>query len=390
MYCSDETGGIVLDVGSSSIKLGYGGEDGPRLVYPSAYGYISQEPPTYYLGTQDLNIRRDQMDVYQSYSNGKITNYDALEKLLDFGITAGLRYKAPEHPLLIVEEPYETNEQRKKFAELLFEKLHFPAIYFLKSSSCIGFSLGKTTCLSIDFGASGIRVIPVYDGYSLMTSSAVSSFGGDYMTSLLADKLNSQKIQVTPHCFLKKQVVEGVVANIQKIDFPNTKASFLKYAINNIVRDMKECCYCLSAKPIAQTPPPNEAISYTLPDNQEVHLDQDAYYLPEVMMTGTTGEDGQALPDTIYQCLLNCDVEIRKDLTSNIMLAGGGARMKGLSERLEYELNKRLNSSFKPRLYSSEPLYNPYNAWTGGSIISSLGSFQQLWISHEEYVENGV
>ncbi len=46
--------------------------------------------------------------------------------MLDFGITAGLRYKAPEHPLLIVEEPYETNEQRKKFAELLFEKLHFP------------------------------------------------------------------------------------------------------------------------------------------------------------------------------------------------------------------------------------------------------------------------
>ena len=25
----------MLDVGSSSIKLGYGGEDGPRLVYPS-------------------------------------------------------------------------------------------------------------------------------------------------------------------------------------------------------------------------------------------------------------------------------------------------------------------------------------------------------------------
>lgn len=84
--------------------------------------------------------------------------------------------------------------------------------------------------------------------------------------------------------------------------------------------------------------------------------------------------------------------------------------MKGLSERLDFELNKRLNSvyfcedneiqSFKPKLYSSEPLYSPYNAWTGGSIIvrekcrterqSSLGSFQQLWISHEEYVENGV
>lgn len=31
----DETGGIVVDIGSSSIKLGYGGEDVPKAVYPS-------------------------------------------------------------------------------------------------------------------------------------------------------------------------------------------------------------------------------------------------------------------------------------------------------------------------------------------------------------------
>lgn len=111
--------------------------------------------------------------------DGVVTNYDALEKLLDYGITAGLRYKASEHPLLIVEQPFAFTEQRKKLAELMFEKLGFPAIYFLKSSSCIGsaswramthsFSMGKTTCMTVDFGASGICVVPVYDGYSLMT-----------------------------------------------------------------------------------------------------------------------------------------------------------------------------------------------------------------------------
>ena len=119
--------------------------------------------------------------------NGVVTNYDALEKLLDYGLTAGLRYKASEHPLLIVEQPFAFTEQRKKLAELMFEKLGFPAIYFLKSSSCIGynsrrvitpsFSMGKTTCMTVDFGASGICVVPVYDGYSLMTCipNAVSS-----------------------------------------------------------------------------------------------------------------------------------------------------------------------------------------------------------------------
>lgn len=75
-------------------------------------------------------------------------------------------------------DPFFYNEQLFKLTELAFEKLGFPAIYFMKSSSCIGysplsssqpsFSLGKTTCLSVDFGASGIRVVPVFDGYSLM------------------------------------------------------------------------------------------------------------------------------------------------------------------------------------------------------------------------------
>ena len=71
---------------------------------------------------------------------------------------------------------------------------------------------------------------------------------------------------------------------------------------------------------IISSPPPSESISYTLPDNQEVHLDKDAYLLPEVMMTGTTGvaslwpsnsqDDGQALPDTIHECIQKCDVEV--------------------------------------------------------------------------------
>lgn len=30
-----------------------------------------------------------------------------------------------------------------------------------------------------------------------------------------------------------------------------------------------------------------------------------------------------------------------------------------------------------------------FGAWTGGSILSSLGSFQQLWVSKQEYEETG-
>ena len=66
------------------------------------------------------------------------TNYDALEKLVRYGISAGLRYEPSEHPLLIIEDPFSPLDQRKRIAELMFERLNFPAIYFVKSSSCIG------------------------------------------------------------------------------------------------------------------------------------------------------------------------------------------------------------------------------------------------------------
>ena len=101
--------------------------------------------------------------------------------------------------------------------------------------------MGKTTCLTADFGASGVRIVPVYDGFSLMNcyffllissiASFVSPYGGDYMNQLLHEKLQSQKIQVIPHCFLKKHIFDGIVTNIQKVECPNIKASFVKYAI---------------------------------------------------------------------------------------------------------------------------------------------------------------
>lgn len=42
MY-SDEITGIVLDIGSSTCRAGYSGEDTPKQVIPSAVGYIPRQ-----------------------------------------------------------------------------------------------------------------------------------------------------------------------------------------------------------------------------------------------------------------------------------------------------------------------------------------------------------
>ena len=68
-------------------------------------------------------------------------NVDALEKLIRYGVSVGLRYEPTEHPLLIVEDPFSFTEHRKRLAEIMFEKIGFPAIYFMKSAPCIGYNL---------------------------------------------------------------------------------------------------------------------------------------------------------------------------------------------------------------------------------------------------------
>ena len=36
------------------------------------------------------------------------------------------------------------------------------------------------------------------------------------------------------------------------------------------------------------------------------------------------------------------------------------------------------------------PQERRFLVWIGGSILASLGSFQQLWMSKQEYEENGA
>ncbi len=36
------------------------------------------------------------------------------------------------------------------------------------------------------------------------------------------------------------------------------------------------------------------------------------------------------------------------------------------------------------------PLERKYSVWIGGSILASLSTFEEMWISKEEYNETGV
>ena len=84
---------------------------------------------------------------------------------------------------------------------------------------------------------------------------------------------------------------------------------------------------------------------------------------------------------------MKCDVDIRKDLYSNIVLSGGTTMFPGVADRMSKEITALAPSSMKIKVVA--PPERKYSVWIGGSILSSLSTFQQMWISKQEYDESG-
>lgn len=84
---------------------------------------------------------------------------------------------------------------------------------------------------------------------------------------------------------------------------------------------------------------------------------------------------------------MKCDVDVRKDLYNNIVLSGGTTMFPGIAERLSKEVSALAPSSMKIKVVA--PPERRYSVWIGGSILSSLSTFQTMWITKAEYDESG-
>ena len=84
----------------------------------------------------------------------------------------------------------------------------------------------------------------------------------------------------------------------------------------------------------------------------------------------------------------------------NMVLTGGGSCLAGVAERIEAELKVAArNVSLPPTITSqahrivllsgNTPSERKHGAWLGGSILGSMRTQHELWMSRAEYEEQG-
>ena len=98
----------------------------------------------------------------------------------------------------------------------------------------------------------------------------------------------------------------------------------------------------------------------------------------------------QTIPGLLSTSLSAVDTDIKAHLLNQLVVTGGSSLIMGLADRVHFEMVS-LYAGAKVKLTAPGNIVErKYASWIGGSILASLGTFHQMWISKKEYEESGA
>merc|ERR1712201_68988 len=128
--------------------------------------------------------------------------------------------------------------------------------------------------------------------------------------------------------------------------------------------------------------------TYELPDGNIITVGSERFRCPEVLFQPSfVGKEASGIHDTTFQSIMKCDVDIRRDLYSNVVLSGGTTMFPGIADRVKKELTALAQSTMTIKIVA--PPERKYSVWIGGSILASLSTFEEMWVTKEEYDDSG-
>lgn len=364
---SDDSNGnripLIIDNGSQSIKAGFSGSSSPRAFFPAVVGrprkdfaMLGAERRTCYIG-DEVEDRRGYLTLSYPVQYGTITNWNDMEKIWHHMFYNELRVSPDEHPLLLSEPPFAPSENREKSTQIMFETFDCSLLYVALQGVLSMYGSGCTTGIILDCGDGVTHTTPVHEGCLLSHAMKSLYLSGRDLTHYLTKLLQNRYI------------------------------SFSSTAETEIVRDIKEKLCAVSLDKLQDGEIDDEK-TYQLPDKNIITVGKERFQCPEALFQPELiGMECGGVQDLVHTSISECGEEIAKKLYGNIVLSGGTTLTRGFPQRLQKEITSLAPTDSKVRVI--DPHERRFSVWIGGSILSSLSSFQRMWITKQDYDEFG-
>ncbi|KAF1775321.1 hypothetical protein JG687_00005091 [Phytophthora cactorum] len=382
---------LVIDNGSGLMKAGFAGGETPQVVFPSFVGTTKHtrmmpggayEGGDVFVGNR-VQHHRGLFKIQYAMEHGVVTDWNSMHRIWQHVYSKDmLNVQSEDHPVLLTEAPLNPVANRQRAGEVFFEAFNVPSLFVSPQAVLSLYASGRTTGVVLDVGDGVAHVVPVYEGFTLPHAITRMDIAGRDVTGHL--QLLLRRAGYNFQTSAEREVVREIKEKLCYVAFNPTKEEQLEAEKSAIaVKDM------LNAKSKPTTTSGDDTSAYYLPDGTLLNIGPEKFRAPEVLFRPEIiGSEARGVHECLVQAIMKSDMDLRKTLFSQIILSGGSTLFPGFGDRLLAEVRKKAPKDIKIRI--SAPPTRIHSTWIGGSILASLATFKNMWITKSEYEEYGA